>query len=99
MCNKKQFKYCPSEIDKCMKNVVEFIDENNNLLDVVACCCGHGKYNMTILMRSCLSGEVFDLVSSKIIHRKRNFYKKDKEGYYYIPETQIVDSGKLGGKS
>jgi len=29
----------------------------------------------------------YELISGKEIPRKRNFYKKDKEGYYYIPET------------
>jgi len=29
----------------------------------------------------------FELFSGKIIPRKIKFYKKDKQGYYYIPET------------
>ncbi len=96
MCKKKQFKYCPSEIDECMRNVVEFIDEHTNVLDVVACCCGHGKYNMTILMRDPLNGKVFDLVSGVTIPRTRNFYRKDKKGYYYIPETLNTKENKNG---
>lgn len=28
-----------------------------------------------------------EIISQKIIPRTRNFYKKDSEGYYYIPEV------------
>jgi len=30
---------------------------------------------------------IFDLISNKIIPRKKRFYKIDKQGYYYIPEV------------
>ena len=86
MCHKKQFKYCPSEIDECMKKFVKLL----NLClggghHTVACCCGHGKYPMTLLIKN--KEVVIDMFSGEIIPRKRNFYKKDEEGYYYIPET------------
>lgn len=32
-------------------------------------------------------GEYYDLVSGETIPRTHRFYKKDKEGYYYILET------------
>lgn len=86
MCKKTQFKYCPSTIDKCMRKLIEFINDHSNVIETVACCCGHGKYNMTILVRDNL-GIVYDLMSGVEIPRTRNFYKKDKEGYYYVPET------------
>ena len=86
MCKKKQFKYYPSEIDECMK---EFI-RNLNLslvgtVKIVACCCGHGKYPMTIVVKD--YGLVYDMFSGNSIPRKRKFYKKDNQGYYYIPEV------------
>ena len=67
----------------------KFID-NLNLFkkeeyQILACCCGHGKYPMTIIFTAGYG--IFDLVSGKDIPRKRNFYKKDKQGYYYIPEV------------
>ena len=95
MCKKKQFKYCPSEIDECMKHILEHIHGN-----VVACCCGHGKYPMTIVKVMGFANYPYflEIVSGKVIPRKKKFYKKDKEGYYYIPETQKNGSGKLGGK-
>ena len=86
MCNKKQFKYCPSEIDECMKRVIQMLSIIlKDGRETVSCCCGHGKYPMTLLVRS--GGVVIDIFSGEIIPRKRNYYKKDKQGYYFIPET------------
>ena len=86
MCKKKQFRYCPSEVDECMKTFIPLLNlclaENHK---TVACCCGHGRYPMTLLVRS--NKVVIDLFSGEIIPRKRNFYKKDKKGYHYIPEV------------
>lgn len=84
MCEKKQFKYCPSEIDECMKNILEHIHGN-----VVACCCGHGKYPMTIVKKMGLETDPYfiEVLSGKVIPRKKRFYKRDKKGYYFIPET------------
>lgn len=89
MCIKKQFKYCPSEIDKCMKSLMMIIEKGleYSFLEIVACCCGHMRYPMTILIRDNMSRKVFELMSGKTIKRTRNFYRKDKKGYYYIPEV------------
>jgi hypothetical protein len=54
--------------------------------NILACCCGHGKYPMSIVYEIPRIG-VFELFSGKLIPRKKKFYKKDKDGYYYIPET------------
>lgn len=87
MCNKKQFKYCPSEIDECIKTLISSMKMVlSSRIKVVACCCGHGVYPMTIIVKDAQE-VVWDLVSKSIIPRKRNFYKKDKQGIYYIPET------------
>lgn len=53
---------------------------------ILACCCGHNKYPMSIVLGI---GEDmrYDLVSGKYIPRKQKFYKKDKQGYYFIPEA------------
>ena len=96
MCKAKRYKRIPNpRIDKCMKHLIENIQEQlcEEQATVVACCCGHRKYPMTILVRE----EVYvngvhtdhiirDWVSDIIIPRKRNFYKRDKQGIYYIPE-------------
>ena len=93
MCKKKQFKYCPSEIDECM---VRFIDTLNMIIHpnfhILACCCGHGKYPMTVVCRYGDSNPAFELFSGMQIKREKRFYKKDKEGYYFIPETLNKES-------
>ena len=76
----------PRKIDSCMKlliaNLYECLDKETKVL---ACCCGHGKYTMSIIVKR--MGEcIFDLCSGINIPRKKRFYKKDKKGYYYIPE-------------
>ena len=90
MCKKTQFKYCPSRIDACMRRfmyILSFILKPH--LKVKACCCGHGKYPMTVVLerRGSIQDEIFDLISGETIPRKKKFYKKDKQGYYYIPEV------------
>ena len=93
---KKEAKMCkshnPRVIDKCMEKLI------NNLefylrkeARVVACCCGHGKYPMTIIVKKYYQNSnnflIIDLCSNRIIPRVKRFYIKDKEGYYYIPEV------------
>ena len=87
MCKKTNYhKTSNTRIDKCMRNLINFIDDHSNAIEVVACCCGHNKYPMTIIVKGIGNG-VFDLMSGVIISRTINFYKKDKQGYYYIPEV------------
>ncbi len=75
----------PRKIDKCMEKLIY----NLHFLGVhtKACCCGHGIYPMTIIVGDEDWHNFFiELFSSTIISRKKKFYKKDKNGYYYIPE-------------
>lgn len=79
-------------VDKCMvKNIKEI---NKKGIVTLGCCCGHGKYPMTIVYKAKDSGKIFDLISGKRILRKRRFYIRDKQGYYYIPET-LEDERKI----
>jgi hypothetical protein len=86
MC--KKTKGLHNRIDKCMKSFIEniklILPPN---LKIVACCCGHYKYPMTIILEYNNGQKYIDMVSSKTIPRTRNFYVKDKQGYYYIPEV------------
>ena len=70
-------------MDPCMKKLIENLKLYTHL-DLKSCCCGHGRYPMTIVVK--FDGEIFDLVSDIEIPRKKKFYKKDGDGYYYIPE-------------
>lgn len=74
-------------IDPCMVEIVKLIDSHPEI-DVLACCCGHGKYNQTIVIED-INLEIIDLVSGQKIPRKKRFYLKDKAGYYYIPESKL----------
>ena len=79
-------------IDPCMKNLCKFIDTHPNV-EVLACCCGHGKYNQSIVVKYMTGTDgkwkypIMDLISKIDIPRKKRFYKRDKQGYYYIPEV------------
>ncbi len=91
-----------SRIDKCLKSLMNrlnlLFDDLNKYkksdFKIIACCCGHGKYPLTIMVShtnkwTTDQEKVYnELISGKQIYRKRNFYKKDKQGYYYIPEVK-----------
>jgi len=88
MCKKKQFKYCPPELDKCMECSIGILNcFFNERARTMASCCGHGKYHKTIVIRDKILGTL-ELFSGVTIHRKKRFYKKDCEGYYYISEVE-----------
>jgi len=72
-----------------MGNFILFLNRGlKSHLEIVACCCGHhGKHPMTIVVYNKSKSFYFDMVSGKKIPRKKKFYKKDKQGYYYIPEV------------
>ena len=89
MCEKTQFKYCPCTIDKCMRDYIKMINKTlSQIYETKSCCCGHGIYPKTVIVGLKKGGEqCFELFTGKIIPRKKRFYKKDKQGYYYIPEV------------
>lgn len=84
---KKMCKFNPKNdsrfIDQCMENIV-FVLQKRFKVPIVACCCGHKKYPMTIVLKD--EYGVYELFSGEEILKKKKFYKKDKQGHYYIPE-------------
>lgn len=85
-----------TRIDPCIREMIKNINALKNGLsdyEIVACCCGHRKYPMTIIIKAekdypkRKEDLIFDLVSGVEIPRKRKFYKRDKKGVYYIPEV------------
>jgi len=96
MC--KKLKGVHNRIDKCMKHIIDILEEYG--IKTLACCCGHSKYKMTIVISYPIKGKKlvknkfvetktplnFELISGEYLPRKRKFYKKDKGGFYYIPE-------------
>ena len=71
-------------VDYCLVKTLEVL-ENRGLI-TVSSCCGHGIYPKTILIKL-KNGTVYDYFTNIIIPRKARFYKKDKKGFYFIPET------------
>jgi len=77
-------------IDPCMKPCLTLLSVFLNGAKVVACCCSHGHkdYPKTIVIETIGKYKNhFELFSGVKIPRKKKFYKKDKQGFYYIPET------------
>lgn len=80
-------------IDPCMRQFVEFINKETQFKTIMS-CCGHGKYPMSLIVIDLTEAdwaikpmEIFSGVQFK--RERKRFYKKDKQGYYYIPE--VVD--------
>lgn len=75
-------------IDPCMKELIKFIEATTGY-KTLACCCGHWKYPMTIVVEKedILSDYPFEILSATTIPRRKKFYKRDKQGYYFIPEV------------
>lgn len=90
MCNKRSttkvdlFGKAKPRVDNCLKNILLTL----NALDLatVASCCGHGRYGMSIVVKNG-DDECIELFTHITLPRKTKFYRKDSEGYYYIPEA------------
>lgn len=78
------------KIDPCMKIYINMINKVlKGIYETKASCCGHGKYQKTIVIGLKKdSYSCFELITGKMIHRTKRFYKKDKQGFYYIPEVE-----------
>ena len=89
MC-KINLKSGKKRIDPCLKPLLTWLKESSYYsYTTVASCCGHGKYSMSIVVKETKEGVIDyrELFTGKYIFRKKRFYKRDKEGYYYIPEA------------
>lgn len=90
MCEWKR--HGDTRIDLCMREEVNELRKKG--IKTLACCCGHGRYQKTIVIA--VNQQTFplipmDMFSGKIIPRTRRFYKRDKDGYYFIPEIERGD--------
>ena len=71
-------------IDPCIRNLFNHFSTDS---EVVASCCGHGKYPLSIVIKTRWKGVFLEIMSQQFIHRSKRFYRKDEQGYYYIPEV------------
>ncbi|MCX6822281.1 MAG: hypothetical protein NTW30_05910 [Candidatus Aenigmarchaeota archaeon] len=80
--DRKQFR-----VDGCIRDMVYLL--NFNGIQTSGSCCGHNRYPLSIVYRTCHNGveTFYELISGVKIPRTRNFYVKDKGGFYYIPEA------------
>lgn len=90
MCNKRNSVYHnPHEkdfrIDHCMKSRISDLRARD--YNTKACCCGHGRYPETIICIGTWENPAYEFNSKIKIPRKKRFYKKDKDGFYFIPEV------------
>jgi len=76
-------------IDGCMSELIGPL--NRAGVKTLACCCGHGKYPATIIIINS-EGVITEFYTGRTIPRTRRFYRRDNEGYYYIPELWQKES-------
>jgi len=92
MCKLKKYKGRSSrpDIDECMRPLIQNLSGRlTSEFKVIGCCCGHGKYPITLVTKHPNSKYPSEMFSNKLIPRVRKIYKRDKQGYYYIPETVL----------
>jgi len=88
MCNRLEYRKKPnSRIDRCLRPLIKQLSKQQGL-KVLASCCGHGRYPLSVVVKA--RGLTFELYSGAIITRKARFYKRDADGYYFIPEITNV---------
>lgn len=93
MCQKKP--YQNRKIDDCLVDEINALKTTNwnQKFQSIMSCCGHGKYPKTLIVKNRASGKVFewysgiDLTKSGRARKRQPYYKKDAEGYYFIPEV------------
>jgi hypothetical protein len=72
-------------VDKCLEHLIENI--NGPYLHTLGSCCGHNRYPASIIAFDEITERTIEIFSNKEILRKKRFYKKDSNGYYFIPEV------------
>lgn len=81
-------------IDPCLKREIDVMERAG--FRILACCCGHGRYPQTIVIRWRF-GKILEYEHGVVIPRKRRFYRRDSDGFYYIPEISQPKKVKGGG--
>ncbi len=82
---KKSNGYSNIRLDACLRHIIDLLNKGDSGLETLASCCGHGKYPMTIVIKD--AWRTWEVFSGIELERKKRFYVKDSEGFYYIPEV------------
>lgn len=101
VCEKIISKGAAREIDPCLIEELEALKNEypkfKEKFQLIMSCCGHGKYSKTIIVKNRYSGACFEWLSGIMLSgTKRSdsrapFYRRDKEGHYYIPKMIVID--------
>jgi hypothetical protein len=95
MCKKIITEGSARNIDPCLEKELEQIKTPyfQKKFEIKMSCCGHGKYSKTLIVQNRGSKCIFEwfsvirLSGTKRGDSRAPFYKRDPEGYYYIPEV------------
>lgn len=77
-------------VDSCIAKEVGEINKKGHI-KTLGSCCGHFKYPKTIIVEIKETGTIVEYYSGIIINRKRNFYYKDEEGIFRLPEQERLN--------
>lgn len=84
-------KYGTFRIDPCLVKTIKEINDRG-MFRTLASCCGHKKYRHTIVVMNRETKLVLEYYTGAYLSkgkRKGNrYYKKDSEGYYFLPEVK-----------
>ena len=108
MCEKLITDGSARNIDPCLVKELESIKNTfprfkEKFKDIMS-CCGHGKYHKTFVVQNRYSKSFFDwfsgvsLIGTKRSDSRKPFYKRDEEGYYFIPEVEDYLNKEKGGE-
>lgn len=94
MCN--WVKSGNQRIDPCFREGIAALNNLGKSLGIktLACCCGHGRYCPTIIIEK-PDGTICDFMSDIIIPRKKRFYRRDKDGYFFVPEVELAKQNQV----
>ena len=73
-----------NRIDPCIRETINNLEISG--VRVLGSCCGHDRYPHTIIVRD-RDGPI-EYNTGTPIPRTRNFYRKDSQGVYYLPEVK-----------
>lgn len=75
-------------IDPCLEGLIAFLNDAG--IETVACCCGHGVYPLSIVVRTSVDMTMEICSGTTFVGRKKKYYKKDENGVYFIPGLRKV---------